>query len=248
MPKLLRARVVQIVLLALLVGGIVWAFRGIEAVDRIVALEHQVEAMGPWGFALYPLLLAGFNLLLLPGSILYAGAGLFFGLWWGALAVQVGNLIGAAIAFFISRRFGRGWLERKLLSSPRLRAIDKAVDREGWKIIFFSQLHPISPTSLLNYLYGFTRIRFWPCMFWILAGQIPGVFLYVYLGTLTQLGIAVLEGETQPKTSDYWTWLGGLIVTIAVTVILGKVAFKVLSEAQRAGREASDSNSPPSTL
>jgi uncharacterized membrane protein YdjX (TVP38/TMEM64 family) len=229
---------VQLLVLALVAGVILWAFRNVEVVDHIHALEHRVAAMGNQALLFFPLLIAACNILMLPGGILAASAGLFFGLWWGATVVLVGNLIGAATAFFISRRFARSWLEPKLMSNPKLRAIDEAVDREGWKIIFFTQLHPVSPTSLLNYLYGFTRIRFWPCMFWIVMGQIPGIFLYVYLGTLTQLGIAVMEGEAQPKTSDYWTWIGGLVTTVIVTVVLGRVALKVLAQAQRAGEDA----------
>ena len=228
---------VQLLVFALVAGAILWAAGNIGIVDQIHALEKRVEAMGDGALLLFPLLMAACNILLLPGSLLMASAGLFFGLWWGALVVLAGNLIGAAIAFLISRRFARGWLEPKLMSNPKLRAIDEAVDREGWKIIFFTQLHPMSPSSLLNYLYGLTRIRFWPCMFWIMMGQIPGIFLYVYLGTLTQLGIAVLEGEALPKTADYWTGIGGLVITVIVTVVLGRVALKVLAQAQRAGEE-----------
>jgi len=68
-----------------------------------------------------------------------------------------------------------------------MEALEPAVAREGWKIILLSQLHPLFPTSLLNYLYGLTRIRFRTCMLWVAIGQAPGLFLYAYVGTLGQL-------------------------------------------------------------
>ena len=125
----------------------------------------------------------------LPGGVLSIGGGFFFGLWWGFLIVLVGNVGGAAISFLISRSIGRRWLHRQLLRNPRLKALEPAVRREGWKIILLSQLHPLFPTSLLNYLYGVTPIRFRTCMLWVAIGQAPGLFLYVYLGTLRSIGV-----------------------------------------------------------
>jgi len=217
---------------ALLLALLLWAVREVEVASRITALETRVQAMGGWAFAFCPLLMAACNLLLLPGGVLIAGAGLFFGFGWGVLLVQAGNFLGAAGAFFVSRRFGRGWLERKLLANPRLRAFDEAVNRHGGKIIFFTQLHPASPSSLLNYLFGLTRIRFWPCMGWTLAGQAPGVVLYTYLGTLTHVGIHARENQPGAPSAGPWFWLAGLVAALAITAILGKIARKVLEQAR----------------
>ena len=54
--------------------------------------------------------------------------------------------------------------------------------RQGPWIIFLSQVHPLFPTSLLNYLYGLTRVPVRTCVLWIALGQIPGMFLYAFLG------------------------------------------------------------------
>ncbi len=240
-----RSRAASGVGIALALGLLLfWAFRDVSFAEKLTALQGRVEAMGPWALALYPLLMAACNVLLLPGGVLIAGAGLLFGLWWGALVVQTGNLLGAAAAFFISRRFGRGWLEQKLRRSARLAAFDEAIAREGWRVVFFSQLHPAAPSSLLNYLYGVTRLRFWPCMFWILAGQLPGVFLYTYLGTLAQLGLKVANGENHPRPGDYWIWLGGLAATGAITLVLGRIALRALRNNGHTGR-AGDAGGQP---
>ena len=100
------------------------------------------------------------DVLLLPAGVVAIGSGLFFGLWWGFLLNLLGNVGGAAVAFFLSRKVGRAWFTRRFLQQPRWVALDGAIERHGWKIIFLSQVHPLFPTSLLNYLYGVTRIRF----------------------------------------------------------------------------------------
>ena len=128
--------------------------------DLLASVQERVMHWGAWSAVCYPLLYACCNVLLLPGGFLSIGGGFFFGLWWGFLITLVGNVGGAAISFFISRWLGRRWLRRRLMRNSTLEALEPAVEREGWKIILLSQLHPLFPTSLLNYLYGLTTIRF----------------------------------------------------------------------------------------
>ena len=125
---------------------------------------------GAWAGIFYPLLFAACNILLLPGGVLAVGGGFFFGLWWGFLIMFAGNIVSTAISFALSRFVARRWFRRKLSANPTLRALGPAVERESWKIILLSQLHPLFPTSLLNYFYGLTRIRFSTYMLWASSG------------------------------------------------------------------------------
>ena len=234
MTKFSRALATQLAGLSLLGLTIVGLARLLPVVEWIGDLQHRLASMQVWGAVLYPFLFAACNILLLPGGVVAMGGGLFFGLWWGTFLVLLGNLIAAAAAFGISRCLGRAWLERKFSGNGnrRWRALDTAITRHGWKIIFLSQVHPLFPTSLLNYLYGVTRIRFWPCMFWIAIGQLPGLFLYAYLGTLAQLGIKLVKGKTHPVPLEYGVWFGGLLLTLVVTTALGRLALRLLSEVE----------------
>ena len=63
------------------------------------------------------------------------GGGFFFGLWWGFFLVLTGNLLGAALAFLIARKVGRQRIERLLSNNRRLRILDGAIERHGWKIV-----------------------------------------------------------------------------------------------------------------
>ena len=246
MTKFSRAVATQLLFLALIGGAAVWLAHLLPLVRWITQAQQQIVAMEFWGAVLYPLLYAGCNVLLLPAGVLSIGSGLFFGLWWGTFLAVAGNVIGAAIAFLISRRLGRAWLERKLMNQPRWISLDAAIRREGWKIIFLSQVHPLFPSSLLHYVYGVTSIRFWPCMLWVALGQLPAAFLYAYLGTLAQFGIRLMRGETHPGALGWWIWFGGLVVTVIVSAALGRLALRLLAEAQREQEPQNRSSSPSS--
>ncbi len=240
MLQVRRAVFVQVGGLLLVTVGLFALSRIFPLADVLASVQERVMHWGAWSAICYPLLYACCNVLLLPGGFLSIGGGFFFGLWWGFLITLVGNVGGAAMSFFISRWIGRRWLHRKLMRNPTLEALEPAVEREGWKIILLSQLHPLFPTSLLNYLYGLTRIRFRTCMLWVAIGQAPGLFLYAYLGTLGQLGLNLVRGKSHPRVVEYFVWGGGLAFSVIVLVLLGRIALRLLQEAEEGARAKQD--------
>jgi len=232
MLQIRRAIILQLAGLLVAAAAFFFLSRVFPLVDILADIQQHVMRWGAWSAICYPLLYACCNVLLLPGGVLSVGAGFFFGLWWGFFIALAGNVSGAAISFFISRTIGRQWLKRRLLRNPTMSALEPAVEREGWKIILLSQLHPLFPTSLLNYLYGLTRIRFRTCMLWVAIGQAPGLFLYSYLGTLGQLGLNLARGKTHPRVLEYWVWLGGFGLAAAILIMLGRIALRLIKQAQ----------------
>jgi uncharacterized membrane protein YdjX (TVP38/TMEM64 family) len=206
--------------------------RFFPVVDLIEALQRRVIRWGTWGAICYPFLFAACNILLLPGGVLAVGGGFFFGLWWGFAIVFAGNVIGASISFAASRWIAGEWFRKKLAQNATLRAVEPAVERESWKIILLTQLHPLFPTSLLNYLYGITRIRFGTYMLWASIGRIPGLFLYVYIGTLGQFGLNMVRGRTHPRMVEYWTWGGAFVTTALLVIVLVRIASRAVQASQ----------------
>src|SRR5213595_1426110 len=218
----------QVAVLVLAIALVFALSRFFPVVDFIQTLQKRVMSLGAWAAICYPLLFAICNVLLLPGGILAVGGGFFFGLWWGFLIVFVGNIVGTAISFTLSRSIARRLFQQKLSSNPTLCALGPAVERESWKIILLSQLHPLFPTSLLNYVYGLTRIRFGSYMLWASIGRIPGLFFYAYIGTLGQLAVRIMRGQSYPRLLEYWIWGGTFIITVLFLVVLGRVAHGAL--------------------
>jgi uncharacterized membrane protein YdjX (TVP38/TMEM64 family) len=228
-----RATVLQAAVALLVVGALVYVARSAPFLGAVEETESVVRRWGMMSVVIYPLLVMAATVLFLPGGILSLGGGFFFGLWWGTGLVLAGNLLGAAVAFFVGHKLGRKFVRRRILRDPRWAALDGAIAKHGPRIIFYSQLNPLFPTSLFNYLYGITRVRFRDCLKWVALGRLPGIFLYAYLGTLGQLGIRILRGESEPGPTEYVLWGGGLLVTVGVAVLLGHTATKVIEDYRR---------------
>jgi len=228
MSKVRRAIYCQLAALLTAVALISLLSRYFPVVDFIETLQQRVMNWGAWSAICYPLLFAVCNIFLLPGGVLAVGGGFFFGLWWGFLIVFAGNVFAAAISFALSRWVAAQPFRHKLSQNPTLRVLGPAVERESWKIILLSQLHPLFPTSLLNYVYGLTRIRFGTYMLWSSIGRIPGLFLYVYVGTLGQLGLRLMRGRSQPRMIEYWTWGGAFVTSGLLLIVLGRIAYRAI--------------------
>ena len=248
MPQTRRTVSLQ---LAFFTGAIVLgviASRFVPIMDVITALQRRVLGWGAWSAICYPLLFALCNLLLLPGGILCVGSGFFFGLWWGFLIVLVGNVIAAAIAFAVARSAGQEWFRNRISRHPKLAVLLPAVEREGWKIVLLSQLHPLFPTSLVTYLYGLSRIPFRTYLLWVTIGRIPGLFLYVYLGTLGQFGMNLVQGKSHPRVMEYWVWGGAFVVSALILFVLGRIAIDAIEKMnQQSGALPNDKQRATST-
>ncbi|MFM8231378.1 MAG: TVP38/TMEM64 family protein [Chthoniobacterales bacterium] len=235
-----KATFVQIIVAILVVAAVIWLAQSAPFLGAVEETENVVRRWGALSVIVYPLLVMAATVLFLPGGVLSLGGGFFFGLWWGTILVLVGNLLGAAVAFWVGQKLGRRFVREKILCDDRWAALDSAISRRGPRIIFFSQLNPLFPTSLFNYLYGLTKVGFWTCMKWVALGRLPGIFLYCYFGTLGQLGVRILRGESVPGPTDYVLWGGGLLVTIAVAAVLGHTATKVIEDYRKLAPEESE--------
>ena len=71
-----------------------------------------------------------------------------------------------------------------MVNYPKFKAFDKAIGKEGFKIILLLRLSPIFPFALSNYMYGLTAVEFWPYVLATCVGFTPGTIAYVYSGTL----------------------------------------------------------------
>jgi uncharacterized membrane protein YdjX (TVP38/TMEM64 family) len=170
------------------------------------------------------------TVLFVPGSILTLGAGFVFGVVGGTLSVSVASTLGALAAFLVGRYVARGWVAAKTADNPRFAAIDEAVGREGWKIVFLTRLSPVFPFNLLNYAYGLTSVST-PAYFlasWI--GMLPGTIMYVYFGSLAA-NLATLGDAAESRGAAQWILYGlGFVATVAVTVFVTRLARRALAQ------------------
>jgi uncharacterized membrane protein YdjX (TVP38/TMEM64 family) len=196
----------------------------------VVEAARRIEALGAWAPLAFVAAYALAAIALVPGSVLTLAGGAIFGLLRGTLYVFAGATLGACGAFLVARYLARGAVERKLAAHPRFAAIDRAVAREGRKIVFLLRLSPLFPFSLLNYALGLTRVRF--ADFAVASlGMLPGTILYVYYGKVLGDVARVAAGAGVSRDTGYWTVLAlGLLATVAVTFVVTRTAKRALTE------------------
>ncbi len=196
-------------------------------------LKHALEWVGSLGtigalafIGIYIVATVAF----LPGSILTLGAGIVFGVWLGALYVFIGATIGATAAFLVGRYLARDWVAKKIADHDNFSAIDRAVGKEGLKIVLLTRLSPIFPFNLLNYAFGLTGVSIKDYVIGSL-GMIPGTIMYVYIGSLAG-NLALIGTATQaPNPTLQWTIrIIGFIATIAVTIYVTRIAKQALAK------------------
>jgi uncharacterized membrane protein YdjX (TVP38/TMEM64 family) len=190
-----------------------------------------VEASGAWGPLVF---IAGYALAVVafaPGSILTLAAGAIFGLSRGVVYVFIAAVLGSSAAFLVARYAARRAIERRLATTPRFAAIDRAIAAQGRRIVFLLRLSPVFPFNLLNYALGLTRVRF-ADYFVASIGMLPGTFLYVYYGKLAGDVATLAGGASPPRDAGYWVVLAiGLVATVVVTTFVTRIARRALREA-----------------
>ena len=212
------------------VAAVVVAARMLPLALWLEAFNQRVVGFGLLGMVLFALIYAAATVLMVPGSLLTLAAGASFGLLPGFVAVLFGATLGAAGAFLVSRHLARKRIERWIQRKPSFVAVDKAVAREGLKIVFLTRLSPIFPFNIQNYAYGLTSVSFWQYVLASWIGMIPGTFLYVYLGTLGRSGLEAASGGGA-ESCRLALQAVGLLATLAVTILITRTAKRALREA-----------------
>jgi uncharacterized membrane protein YdjX (TVP38/TMEM64 family) len=197
----------------------------------IQPFAQWVDGLGFWGplvfVAAYTIAVVAF----VPASLLTLVAGAIFGLLHGVVYVFVAATVGSGLAFVVSRYLARSVVERRMASSPKFSAIDRAVGQEGRKIVFLLRLTPVVPFNALNYALGLTRVSLGDYLT-ASVGMIPGTILYVYSGKLAG-DVAMLAGDPNvARGSGYYVVMVlGLAATVAVTALVTRIARRSLAEA-----------------
>lgn len=244
------ATVVRVLLAMLLVAATALAVAVLPTREYLSDLLEFARSLGPWGPVVLGAAYIPACVLFVPGSMITLGAGFLFGVIPGTIAVSAGSVLGATAAFLIGRTFLRGWIEQRIAAYPRFRALDRAVGKEGFKIVLLARLSPVFPFNLLNYAFGLTdvRLRQYVLASWI--GMLPGTLMYVYLGSALKSLADVAAGTPQGGPLRTIFFLLGLAMTVAATVVVTRVAKRALNEAveKSVAVPASDDNHSPIQL
>lgn len=218
---------------AVLFGVVAIGFLFLPVRDWFASLQGTVDQLGPLGPVVVAAVYAAATVLVIPGSALTIGSGTVFGLWTGLAVVVVGANLGALFSFLLARTLMRDRVTAWAKANPKFDALDRAIAKEGFKMVLLSRLSPAFPFTLLNYLLGLTKVSTGSYVLANLIGMLPGTFLYVYIGATISSGLS--EGASLFKQV---LLVVGLLATVGVVVVVTRAARRAIAEVEREERVA----------
>eukprot|EP01039_Chlorochromonas_danica_P004439 gene4439-4863_t len=164
-------------------GGIFAFTHHLDLSTLLDQVVERIAELGPYGYLLFAVVYVIAEILAVPAIPLTASSGYLFGLVPGTAIVLVSATIAAAISFLIGRTYLRTWAQGFISESPKWRAIDKAIAKQGFKVVLLLRLSPLLPFALSNYLYAVTSVDFLSFISATFLGFAPGSFGFVYFGS-----------------------------------------------------------------
>ena len=184
-----------------------------------------VESMGPLGALYFGVVYTIAEILAIPAFPLTASAGYLFGVTKGTTVVLASASVAAAVSFVIGRTLLRSYVENLLLQYPQFQKIDKAIGKEGFKLMLLLRLSPIFPFALSNYLYGASSVGFLEYFFGTMLGFTPGTIAYVYSGQVGK-ALTIGGGDTQPL----YVYAGGFVLLAILLKTIADVATGIIED------------------
>ncbi|XRB17198.1 hypothetical protein RI054_14g70430 [Pseudoscourfieldia marina] len=214
---------------------------------NILHLLKQIEGMGMWGPLVYVCLYTILELLCVPCIPLTMTAGAIFGVPLAVALVAIGSTIAGVLAYTISKNLFRDSFSKLLSRFPSWEAIDRAIGRDGFKVLFLLRLSPLIPQATANYLYGLSSIKLVPYATATFLGFLLPSFAYVALGRASRTILDGMNTSGNLKEAaatmgsiEAWTMPLGLAITFVATALVVHVSQQALDKAMLESRESYD--------
>jgi uncharacterized membrane protein YdjX (TVP38/TMEM64 family) len=146
------------------------------------AFREFITGFGAGGPVVY-IIIASLQVIVapIPGQVMGIASGFLFGTVLGTIYSIIGLGIGSYIAFVLSRRYGRPFVER-VVPKKNLKRLDSAVEKGGAATIFLIFLLPGLPDDAVCFICGLTRIRIRILVILSVAGRLPGFIVLNLVG------------------------------------------------------------------
>jgi uncharacterized membrane protein YdjX (TVP38/TMEM64 family) len=201
--------------------------------DWTTALAERIRGAGLKGVLVFVGVYVAAEVALVPGSLLTMAAGFAYGPIGGLLVASPASVLAATTAFLLGRTILRGWIRRKIARSPKARALDRAVERNSFKLILLLRLSPVIPFNVLNYALGLSDARLGRYVAASFIGMLPGTWLYVYLGSLATTAAALGDASRGGGRARLVLTIVGLATTIVAVVFVTRAARRALEQELR---------------
>jgi uncharacterized membrane protein YdjX (TVP38/TMEM64 family) len=218
----------KVVLIGIGVALIAAAVYWLPVAPWVQGLAQAARGTGTLGVVIFIAAYVVSTVAFLPGSILTLAAGFAYGPVWGLAIASPASVAGATCAFLLGRTLLRGWAEKKVGASPRARALDGAIEREGFTLVLLLRLSPLFPFNLLNYALSLTRVRLGAYILASFLGMLPATALYVYLGSLAPAAAELSSAAQGGGGARTLLYIAGLLATVAVVALVTRAARRAI--------------------
>ncbi|WP_414836399.1 TVP38/TMEM64 family protein [Candidatus Nanohalococcus occultus] len=118
----------------------------------------------------------------IPGQIIGVAGGYLFGAFKGTVYSMIGVTIGSAIAFWLSRKYGRPYVESKI-DMDLMAGFDEFIEKHGRKSVFLIFLIPGLPDDAVCFVSGLTKIPLRQLVVLALIARTPAFLLASMAGS-----------------------------------------------------------------
>lgn len=202
---------------------------GREIEKHLHAIEAWLGTLGAWGLVVYVAVTVLATSLLFPESIAGMVAGMLFGLPRGLAVALVATLLAAMLQFILARHLLQPRIERLLRARPTLMAIVGAVRHDALRIQFLLRLSPLNAATA-SYMLGATGVRMGSFVL-ALTALIPHQLVAVYFGHAGTHAMRLAGSHRPVVSAENVLVLGGLLATIAVSVVMSQLAKRAIESA-----------------
>jgi uncharacterized membrane protein YdjX (TVP38/TMEM64 family) len=169
-------------LCAIVVAGVLYGLvHEFDAGHWVRRIEEIIDAWGPWGILISVALMVLHSFVPFPAEFLAMANGMLYGPVLGTFVTWLGAMLGALLAFGLSRWLGRRFVER-MFAGQQLHRIEAWTDERAVHWVFLARFVPVIAFNLVNYAAGLTRIGWWTFTWTTAVGIIPMTALMVTMG------------------------------------------------------------------
>lgn len=218
--------VVKLLIAVLVIGGLIALFKVLPMKIWIEEFKTYVRGQGALGYVIFGLVYIGASLV--PGgpaALLTLASGAIYGVVTGTILVSIASVSAATIAFLLARGVFRKKVEAMTAGNAKFQGLNRAIAKEGAKIVALVRLSPVFPFTFINYAFGLTPVK---TLTYVLASWIamlPGTLAYVYFGS----AVGDVAGNATSAQKTIKIALG--VAAIVATAIIARTAAKAIRNA-----------------
>jgi uncharacterized membrane protein YdjX (TVP38/TMEM64 family) len=187
--------------------------------ERVADVRDWVDGVGVLAPVAFVAVSAALTPAMFPGPLLAGASGLLFGTALGFPLSLLSAVLGASLAFSISRWVAGGAVER--IAGRRLLAVHELVSRRGFVSVLYARIAPGVPYTLVNYAAGLTRIPLAVFAAATALGAAPRAFAYTALG-------GTIGDLRSPEAA----------IAVSVLAVMGLIGILLVARDVRASRRA----------